>query len=259
MSAEVDLGASPDVAAAFVDALNQQLGGDATLTVGEPLTAIADALPDASRAVSLAFTTHEDGSDDTGAGAAIALFTDALATRLAQSASDELLVTAVTPALSAAANAIGEAGSFEIEPASPAETETQAIVDLDRALVVYPIVENDASVAGLVMYLDAEAPSNGGAHGAGSAMANAGIDAATALVLGEVEMGVTAELGRCHMTIREALALTPGAVIDLDRAAGAPVDVLVNGTVIARGEVVVIDEEFGIRISEILGSGAAAR
>ena len=59
-------------------------------------------------------------------------------------------------------------------------------------------------------------------------------------------MGVTAELGRCHMSIREVLSLTPGAVIDLDRAAGAPVDVLVNGTVIAHGEVVVIDEEFGI-------------
>ena len=74
-------------------------------------------------------------------------------------------------------------------------------------------------------------------------------------MLADVEMGVTAELGRCRMTVRELLSLTPGAVIDLDRAAGAPVDVLVNGTLIARGEVVVIDEEFGIRISEILQSG----
>ena len=71
-------------------------------------------------------------------------------------------------------------------------------------------------------------------------------------LLNDVEMGVTAELGRRRMTVRDLLALTPGSVIELDRAAGSPVDVLVNGTVIARGEVVVIDEEFGIRISEIV-------
>ena len=67
-------------------------------------------------------------------------------------------------------------------------------------------------------------------------------------------MGVTAELGRRRMTVRDLLALTPGSVIELDRAAGSPVDVLVNGTLIARGEVVVIDEEFGIRIAEIVAA-----
>ena len=72
-------------------------------------------------------------------------------------------------------------------------------------------------------------------------------------LLHDVEMGVTAELGRTRMTVRDLLSLTPGAVVELDRAAGSPVDVLVNGTLIARGEVVVIDEEFGIRISEIIG------
>jgi flagellar motor switch protein FliN/FliY len=54
--------------------------------------------------------------------------------------------------------------------------------------------------------------------------------------------------------VRELLELTPGSVIELDRAAGSPVDLLVNGTIIARGEVVVIDEEYGIRVSEIIGS-----
>lgn len=75
-------------------------------------------------------------------------------------------------------------------------------------------------------------------------------------LLHNVEMGVTAELGRTRMTVRDLLALTPGAVVELDRAAGSPVDVLVNGTLIARGEVVVIDEEFAIRISEIIGTRA---
>lgn len=79
-------------------------------------------------------------------------------------------------------------------------------------------------------------------------------------LLHDVPMGVTAELGRTRMTVRDLLALTPGSVVELDRAAGSPVDVLVNGTLIARGEVVVIDEEFGIRIVEIVGaSGDSAR
>jgi flagellar motor switch protein FliN/FliY len=72
-------------------------------------------------------------------------------------------------------------------------------------------------------------------------------------LLADVEMGVTAELGRTRMTVKELLALTPGSVVELDRTAGSPVDVLVNGTLVARGEVVVIDEEFGIRITDVVG------
>ncbi len=71
-------------------------------------------------------------------------------------------------------------------------------------------------------------------------------------LLRNVEMNVTAELGRTRMTVAELLSLTPGSVVELDKAAGTPIDLLVNGTLIARGEVVVIDEEFGLRISEIV-------
>jgi flagellar motor switch protein FliN/FliY len=73
-------------------------------------------------------------------------------------------------------------------------------------------------------------------------------------LLHNVEMAVTAELGRTRMTVRDLLSLMPGTVVELDRAAGSPVDLFVNGTLLARGEVVVIDEEFGIRISEIVSS-----
>ncbi len=72
-------------------------------------------------------------------------------------------------------------------------------------------------------------------------------------LLHDVEMDVTAELGRTRMLVRDILELVPGSVIELDRAAGSPVDVLVNGTLIARGEVVVIDEEFGVRITDVVG------
>jgi flagellar motor switch protein FliN/FliY len=66
-----------------------------------------------------------------------------------------------------------------------------------------------------------------------------------------VEMDVTAELGQTRMTVRELLSLSPGSIVELDRLAGSPADLLVNGRMIGRGEVVVIDENFGIRITEI--------
>jgi flagellar motor switch protein FliN len=75
-------------------------------------------------------------------------------------------------------------------------------------------------------------------------------------LLRDVSMEVTVELGRTRMTVRELLSLTPGAVVELDRAAGSPADLLVNGTLIARGEIVVVDEDFGIRITEIITAGA---
>jgi flagellar motor switch protein FliN/FliY len=72
-----------------------------------------------------------------------------------------------------------------------------------------------------------------------------------------VDMEVTVELGRTRMTVRDLLALSPGAVLELDRAAGSPADLLVNGRLIARGEVVVVDEDFGLRVTEILDDAAA--
>ena len=72
-----------------------------------------------------------------------------------------------------------------------------------------------------------------------------------------VDMEVTVELGRTRLAVRDLLALAPGAVVELDRAAGAPADLLVNGRLIARGEVVVVDEDFGLRITEIVETRAA--
>ena len=72
-------------------------------------------------------------------------------------------------------------------------------------------------------------------------------------LLGDVDMEVTVQLGVVRMSIRELLALQAGSVVELDRAAGAAVDVLVNGRLLAKGDVVVIDEELGVRITEIVG------
>jgi flagellar motor switch protein FliN len=74
--------------------------------------------------------------------------------------------------------------------------------------------------------------------------------------LEDVPVELAVEIGRTRMTIAETLALGPGAIVSLNRLAGEPVDLLVNGKPIARGEVVVIDEEFGLRITEIVGPAA---
>lgn len=90
---------------------------------------------------------------------------------------------------------------------------------------------------------------------AGGAVARAAEDDAAGLSrLHDVPVEVAVEIGRTRMTIRQALALGPGAFVTLDRLAGEPVDLLVNGQAIARGEVVVIDEDFGLRITEIIGA-----
>jgi len=76
--------------------------------------------------------------------------------------------------------------------------------------------------------------------------------------LTDVTVEVSVEIGRTTMTLGEALALGPGSVVGLHRMAGEPVDLLVNGRVIARGEVVVIDEEFGLRVTDVAGTRPAA-
>ncbi|SDX83577.1 flagellar motor switch phosphatase FliY [Lachnobacterium bovis] len=70
----------------------------------------------------------------------------------------------------------------------------------------------------------------------------------------DVPLNVTVELGRTNKTISEILDLSPGKIIELDKIAGEPIDVLVNGKYVAKGEVVVIEESFGVRITEIINT-----
>ncbi|MCB1317253.1 MAG: flagellar motor switch protein FliN [Leptospiraceae bacterium] len=71
-------------------------------------------------------------------------------------------------------------------------------------------------------------------------------------LLMDVQMTLTVELGRTKMYIKEILGLGDGSIIELDKLAGEPVDMLVNGKLIAKGEVVVIDENFGVRVTDIV-------
>ena len=76
--------------------------------------------------------------------------------------------------------------------------------------------------------------------------------------LSAVPVDLSVEMGRTRMTVGETLELRQGSIITLNRMAGEPVDLLVNGTAIARGEVVVIDEQFGLRVTEVLGQSSPA-
>lgn len=74
-------------------------------------------------------------------------------------------------------------------------------------------------------------------------------------VILDVAVTLSMEVGRTRIPIRNLLQLNQGSVVELDRAAGEPLDVFVNGTLIAHGEVVVINEKFGIRLTDVVSAG----
>lgn len=73
-------------------------------------------------------------------------------------------------------------------------------------------------------------------------------------IINDIPVEVTVQLGKTRMLVKEILELGKGSVIELDRLAGEPVDLVANGRLIAKGEVVVIDENFGLRITEIINN-----
>ena len=70
----------------------------------------------------------------------------------------------------------------------------------------------------------------------------------------DVGLQITVELGRTEKTLQEILEIGPGSIVGLDKLAGEPLDILVNGKLLARGEVIVIDENYGVRIKEVVDS-----
>jgi len=76
-------------------------------------------------------------------------------------------------------------------------------------------------------------------------------------LLMDVELDLSVELGRASVRVKELLEFGPGTVVELDRLAEGPVDVLANGKLIARGEIVVVDDCFGVKISEIVAPNDA--
>jgi flagellar motor switch protein FliN/FliY len=75
----------------------------------------------------------------------------------------------------------------------------------------------------------------------------------------DVPVTISMEIGRTDISIRNLLQLNQGSVVELDRLAGEPLDVLVNGTLIAKGEVVVVNEKFGIRLTDVISPSERVR
>ncbi|GMU63581.1 MAG: hypothetical protein AMXMBFR34_53440 [Myxococcaceae bacterium] len=71
-------------------------------------------------------------------------------------------------------------------------------------------------------------------------------------LLMDVPLEVMVQLGRTRMTIHELLSLGPGSVVELDKVAGEPLDIIINDRLVARGEAVVVNDKFGVRITDIV-------
>ncbi len=148
------------------------------------------------------------------------------------------LADALRPALEAAAAELG-AGVLDVAHTAPAGS----VVPADGYL--FALQRDGEPIAWFAVRLRAEPVA--AAEGRSASARRPGLAA-----LYDVEMTLTAELGRTRLPVRQVLDLVPGSVLELDRPAGSPADVLVNGRLIARGEVVVVDEDYGVRITEIV-------
>ncbi|WP_305784859.1 flagellar motor switch protein FliN [Symbioplanes lichenis] len=215
------------------------------LTAGNPVAATPDLLTTGQ-----AITARFSGA---ATGEVVVVVGQDLADALKESPLGELdLTAAVRPALEAAARAFGP---VVLDPGQLMEpgVALSSIAAKGDAVAV-PLLDAGQVNAVLAMALTPWPADAGGGVAprgpAGAAPMRGGLD-----MLHDVEMEVSAELGRTRMSVRELLSLTPGAIVELDRAAGSPADLLVNGRLIARGEVVVVDENFGIRITEIVAPG----
>lgn len=166
------------------------------------------------------------------------------------------LAAAVQPAFDAAADSLGHRAEVASQ-LSPGEV----VADLGEPFTVISLSGAGETVAALLvptsLLKSAAQPGSAPLQPLSAPSSLAGAPRRGIELLHGVDMEVTVELGRTRMTVRDLLALAPGAVLELDRAAGSPADLLVNGRLIARGEVVVIDEDFGLRVTEIIDEKAA--
>ena len=146
----------------------------------------------------------------------------------------------LAPAIEAAASGFGAGvlGKARVEDAS------QLFGDVDT--VVYELLDGIAVSGWFAIRIR-----DNGALSGGSSLSDDSVASRLGRI-NDVEMSLTVEIGRTRMPVRDVLSLEPGAVIELDRSAGAPADILLNGRLIAHGEVVVVDQDYAIRVTRIL-------
>jgi len=265
-----------EVAAVTARTLETLLGHDVVLATGRAVLGdpTADLLPDdAPRTIVLPF-----GGGIVGELTLVVV--EHFATAMEAVTTDALLTTAVLPALMAGAAAIALTVDIAVDPEDAAEIATETLLtSVVGEFASVPLFESDTRVACLVVRIvdvarlgqpdrvAATPPTISAPPGveqpAGTGIARhefqplgpavpAGATTRSLSLLNDVAMDVSAELGRGRLKVRDIVALQPGSVVELGRAAGSPIDVLVNGALIWRGEVVVVDDDFGVRVAEIV-------
>jgi flagellar motor switch protein FliN/FliY len=171
---------------------------------------------------------------------AIAL-TDVDALREATAATRSVSVAdLLAPALAAAASVFGPGVLGDAVPG-----DAVPLTEADGA-VAYELLDGDSPAGWFLIRV------RDGRGGPGEAGVPEGTMEARLGRINDVEMALTVEIGRARMPVRDVLGLEPGAVIELDRSAGAPADILLNGRLIAHGEVVVVDQDYAVRVTRIL-------
>lgn len=235
------------------------------MTTTEQVSTLADAVGAAIGGAGLELAAS-DGLVDLEGGLTSAVFTDTDA-----SSATEVTLAIVTEAgidvFDLASDAIHGAG-LGLTAGTPSAVGSVAEFDIVRhGEVTHHLIAKDGQPVGLVI-VDSDRRDNATpgdtAHSPEQAAAeyapqNFSVPASAPLsgagnltMLSDVMLNVTVELGRQSLTLSQVLNLAVGSVVELDRAAGAPVDIRVNGILFGRGEVVVVDDEYAVRVIEIL-------
>lgn len=238
------IGVAADLQTDAVAAATQAAGvvpSSVPLAVGSPteVAEVAAALPTGAVAVV---------ADVVGAtcGTVLVIAENALADALAASPMGPLpLVDALRPALEALATAFGTSAVADVREV-PADLALSELGDRDAHAIV-PLTGEGGEQAWVGVARTRAAAAEPQPRAAAGPASGRGLE-----MLHDVVMELTAELGRARMTVRDLLGLQPGTVVELDRLAGSPADLLVNGRLIARGEVVVVDEDYALKITELL-------
>lgn len=189
----------------------------------------------------LSSSTFERVGDIDGAGS--------ITVAVAASAGDEVfdLVLAAT-----------QAAHPDLAPGSPTSVGSVNELTASTPAALFSVAMDGAPIGVVIAQSDRrQAPqptSNGASSAPQQAPAPQRTGAGDLTMLRDVVLDVSVELGRDSLTLAQMLNLTIGSVVELDRAAGSPVDIRVNGVLFGRGEVVVVDEEYAVRIVEIIES-----
>ncbi len=144
-----------------------------------------------------------------------------------------------------------------LRPMDPVADLNDLVGSVGAPASVFPISGNGEIIGAIVWSEDRRSSGPDQAAdavraAAGGTISSMSANASQLTRLRDVQLSVTVELGRTSMSVSDVLSLEIGSVVELDRAAGAPIDVRVNGTLLARGEVVVVDDEYAIRVTEMI-------